>query len=92
MRGAVSYSDTELRGRECCATGNETSVKVWFGSVVGVSTGWLGGWVGGGVAGWWVGWLGRWVEKGGEEVWMGGGGEGDYIPINTLSPPERLLH
>ena len=21
----------------------------------------------------------------------GGGGEGDYIPIATLSPPERLL-
>ena len=28
--------------------------------------------------------------------WGGGGmvvgGEGDYIPIATLSPPERLLH
>ena len=22
----------------------------------------------------------------------GGGGEGDYIPIATLSPPERFLH
>ena len=27
-------------------------------------------------------------EKGGMEV----GGEGDYIPIATLPPPERLLH
>ena len=29
-------------------------------------------------------------EKGGG-VW-GGGGEGDYVPIATLSPPEWLLH
>ena len=28
-------SGTELRGRENCATGNETSVKVWFGLWVG---------------------------------------------------------
>ena len=30
-------------------------------------------------------------EEGGKEVWRGwwgGGGEGDYIPIATLSPPE----
>ena len=35
-------------------------------------------------------------EKGEKGVgrWGGGGGgeEGDYIPIPTLSPPERLLH
>ena len=35
-------------------------------------------------------------EKGGRGfggvcVW-GGGGEGDYIPIATLSPPELFLH
>ena len=29
----------------------------------------------------------------GKGVWRwGGGGEVDYIPIATLSPPERLLH
>ena len=70
MRGAVSYSDTELRGRECCATGNETSVKVWFGSVVGGLTGWVGGWVGGWRVGGLVGWVDGW-RRGGEEVWMG---------------------
>ena len=30
-------------------------------------------------------------EKGGGEG-MEVGGEGDYIPIATLSPPESLLH
>ena len=27
-------------------------------------------------------------DKEGEVVWGGGGEEGDYIPIATLSPPE----
>ena len=37
-------------------------------------------------------WLIRDGGKGGMEVCVGGGGEGDYIPIATLSPPECFLH
>ena len=32
------------------------------------------------------------IHKSHKAYWRGGGGEGDYMPITTLSPPEWLLH
>ena len=52
--------------------------------------GWVGGWVAEWRVGGLVGWVGGWRRGGGGRD--GWGGEGDYIPIATLSPPERLLH